>query len=98
MDTTRDYHTKRSKLEREGQIPHEITYMWNLNYDTKQKQTYRHRGQTYHCQREGSGAGEDWEFEINSCKLIGWIKSKALWYSTGKFFLILCDKPYRKRI
>ena len=32
MDTPRDYHTKRSKLER--QITHDITYMWNLKHDT----------------------------------------------------------------
>ena len=32
MDATRDYHTKRSKLERERQIPYGITYMWNLKY------------------------------------------------------------------
>ena len=31
MDASRYYHTK---SERERQIPHEITYMWNLNYDT----------------------------------------------------------------
>ena len=28
--TTRDYHTKRSKSEREKQIPYANTYMWNL--------------------------------------------------------------------
>ena len=31
-DGPRDYHTKRSKSEREQQIPY-ITYMWNLKYD-----------------------------------------------------------------
>ena len=36
MDTTRDYHTKRSKLERERQISHEVTYMWNLKDDTNE--------------------------------------------------------------
>ena len=33
MDTTRDYHTKWSKSERERQIPYDITYMWILKYD-----------------------------------------------------------------
>ena len=33
-DATRDYHTKWSKTERERQIPYEITYTWDLNYDT----------------------------------------------------------------
>ena len=30
----RDHHTKWSKSERERQIPHDITYMCNLQYDT----------------------------------------------------------------
>ena len=51
MDGPRDYHTKWSKSERERQI-YDITYMWNLNMRemnlfTKQKQTYRHRKQTF---------------------------------------------------
>ena len=36
MDATRDYHTKWSKPERERQIPYDITYMWNLKYDTNE--------------------------------------------------------------
>ena len=36
MDTTRDSHTKWSKSERERQIPYDITYMWNLKYDTNE--------------------------------------------------------------
>ena len=32
----RHYHTKRSKSERERQIPYDITYMWNLKYDTNE--------------------------------------------------------------
>ena len=34
MDATRDYHTKWSKSERERQTPYDITYVWNLKYDT----------------------------------------------------------------
>ena len=34
MGGPRDYHTKWSKSERERQIPYNITYMWNLKYDT----------------------------------------------------------------
>ena len=33
MGEPRDYHTKRSKSERERQIPYDFTYMWNLKYD-----------------------------------------------------------------
>ena len=36
MDATRDYHTKQSKPERERQTPYDITYMWNLKYDTNE--------------------------------------------------------------
>ena len=34
MGGFRDYHTKWSKSERERQISYDITYMWNLKYDT----------------------------------------------------------------
>ena len=34
MDAIRDSHIKGSKSERERQIPCNITYMWNLKYDT----------------------------------------------------------------
>ena len=36
MDGPRDYHTKWNKPERERQISNDITYMWNLKYDTNQ--------------------------------------------------------------
>ena len=32
MDGTRDSHTKWNKLEIKRQIPHDITYLWNLKY------------------------------------------------------------------
>ena len=36
MDELRDYHYKLSKAERERQMPCDITYMWNLKYDTSE--------------------------------------------------------------
>ena len=36
MDRPRDYLTKWSKSERERQIPYDITYKWNLKYDTNE--------------------------------------------------------------
>ena len=36
MDGPGEYHTKRSKSEREKQIPYDITYMWNLKYDANE--------------------------------------------------------------
>ena len=36
MDEPRDYHTEGRTSNRERQIPYEITYMWNLKYDTNE--------------------------------------------------------------
>ena len=36
MDGPRDYHIKWSKPDRERQIPYDITFMWNLKYDTNE--------------------------------------------------------------
>ena len=36
MDGPRDYHTKWSKSERKRQIPYDITYMWNIKYNTNE--------------------------------------------------------------
>ena len=36
MELERDYHTKWSMSEREGQIPYDITYIWKLKYDTNE--------------------------------------------------------------
>ena len=36
MDATKDYQTEWSKSERKRQIPYDITYMWNLKYDTNE--------------------------------------------------------------
>jgi len=33
-DGPRDEHTKWRKSDREGQTPYDITYVWNLKYDT----------------------------------------------------------------
>ena len=35
MDGSRDYHTKRSKSNRERQISYNIAYMWNLKKKKK---------------------------------------------------------------
>ena len=43
MDGPRDYHTKWNKSERERQIPYDVTYMWNLKYDTNELLWNRNR-------------------------------------------------------
>ena len=75
-----------SKSKRERQIPYDITYMWNLKYDTnelicKQKETHRHRGQTCY-----QGGGKWWREDLglwySRYKLVyGWISNKVLLYS-----------------
>ena len=62
MDGPRDYHTKRSLSEKDRQIQYDITYIWNLKYDTNQhicetKQTHSYREQTCGCQ--GGGGVEE---------------------------------------
>ena len=51
MDGPRDYHTKWNKSE----IPYDITYMWNLKYDTNE----RYREQTCGWQG-GEEVGVGW--------------------------------------
>ena len=68
-----DLEMPESKSDRERQIPYDITYMWNLKYDTnelicKQKETHRHREQP--CGYQGGRGGKDWGFGISRCKLI----------------------------
>ena len=36
MDGPRDYHTEWNKIDRERQISHDITYMWNLKNNTNE--------------------------------------------------------------
>ena len=47
MDGSKDYCTKLSRSDKEGQI-YDITYTWNLKYNTNEhnhkRETHRHRG------------------------------------------------------
>ena len=60
LEGPREYYTKWSKSNRERQIVHGITYMWNLKKKTIQlklltKQTHRYRKQTYGFHRGKRG-------------------------------------------
>ena len=44
--------------------------MAQMNLSTKQKQTHKHREQTYGCQEGGGGSGMDWAFGVSRCKLL----------------------------
>ena len=77
----------------ERQILYDITYIWNLKYNTNEhtyetethSQTYR----TYWSLPRGreTGGEIDWEFGISRCKLlyIEWINNNVLLYSTGNY-------------
>ena len=91
MDGPRDYHTKRSKSDRERQIPYDITYMWNLKYDTNEliykteTDSQTQRTDVRLPRGKGRGGGMDWKFGVSRCKLLyrEWINNKVLPYSTG---------------
>ena len=57
-----------------------------MNLFTKQKQTHRHRQQTYSYQRGKTGRGINQEFKINRYRLsIKQINNKDLLYRTGNY-------------
>ena len=89
MDGPRDYHTKWSKSDREGEILYDILYMWNLktndtNELTKQKETRKLREWTYSCKGEGWGEGIARGFGMNMYTLLylRWVTNKDLLSST----------------
>ena len=64
VDGPRNYHTKWSKSERERQIPYNITYTWNLKYDTNEHicetETRLTETENTFVVAKGEGAGEGW--------------------------------------
>ena len=60
MDGPRDYRGKQNKSEREWQM-HDITYMWNLNYDTNELiyKTETNTGSRLVVAKEEGGWGRD---------------------------------------
>ena len=90
-----------SSSKGERQIPCDISYMWNLKYDTNQciceteTDSIRHREQTCGC--PGERGGMNWEFGVSRCKLlyIEWI-NKVLLYNTGNYIQYLVINHNRK--
>ena len=71
---------------RERQIPNDITYMWNLKYDTNELiyETDSQRTDLWLSRRRRTGGGKNWESGIHRCKLLYTDQiNKALMYSTG---------------
>ena len=56
MDTIRNYYTKWTKPER--QISYDITYMWNLKYDTNEP-IYETETESWHKEQTG-GCQQGW--------------------------------------
>lgn len=54
----------------------------------KQKDTHKHREQTFGSQRGGGGGGKNWDFRISRCMLLqtGWINNKFLSIAQGTMF------------
>ena len=77
------------KSERERQMPHDITYIWNLIYSINKpfhrKEIHGLGEQTCGCQGEGSAM--DWEFGVGRCKLLHleWTSNEVLLYSSENY-------------
>ena len=73
MDGTRDLTLSAVSQKRERQMPHYITYIWNLIYGTNEsiyrKQTHGPGEQTCGCQGGRGGSGMDWDLGASRCKL-----------------------------
>ena len=82
MDGPRDDH---SKSDKEGQIPYDITFMWNLKYDTNEH-IYETKTDLQRSPR-GLGKARTGSLGLIVCRLlyIGWTNTKALLYSTGNY-------------
>ena len=76
------------KSERERQIPHDVTYMWSLKYDTNEPmyETETLRENRLISKGEEGGGGIKWEVGVSRCKLsyMEWI-NKVLLYSPEKY-------------
>ena len=76
--------SQKRKLER--QITHNITYTWNLKYDTNEqlqnKKSHSYRGQTGGCQGRGGLWGKGRESASSKCRHTGWM-NKVLLYIKG---------------
>ena len=70
----RDYHIKQRKSERKTDTVWLHSYVeskiWQVNLSTEQKQTQRHKEQTYSCQGVKGIGRKDWKVGASKCKLI----------------------------
>ena len=61
MNSAREYYTKWGKAEREGRIPCDVIYMWNLKHGTNEHNRNRLTDiETDLWLSRGKGEGEGW--------------------------------------
>ena len=90
MDATRDYYTKWNKSERERWIPYDITYMWNLKYDTNEpiyetkRESWTQRTDRWLPRGWGRDGVGGW-LSRHKLLYIQWISSKVLLDSTESY-------------
>ena len=89
-------------MRKTNTVPYDITYMWNLKYDTnelmyKTETNSQTENRLVAAKGERDGGGMNWEFGISRCKLLyrEWINNKAL-YSTGNYIQYPVIKHNRK--
>ena len=63
--------------------------MAEMNLSTERKKNHGHGEQSCGCQGEMWGEWDDWEVEVNTCKLfpLKWISNEILLYTTGNCIL-----------
>ena len=76
MDGTRDSDTKLNKSERERQIPYDITYIWNLIYNTMNLSTEKKimdmENRFVTAEREGEWVGWIWNLGLIDANYCLW--------------------------
>ena len=89
MDESRDYDTKWHKSQK-GEYHYDITYMWNLKYDTNEliyeteTDSLTQEADLWLPRELEGGREMNWEFGISRCKLLHteWINNKVPLQST----------------
>ena len=82
-------------------MPYDITYMWNLKYDTNkliyetETDSQTQRTDLWLPRGKGQGGGVDGEFGVSRCKLlyIEMDKQQGPTVQHRELYSISCDKP-----
>ena len=102
MDGPRDYHTQRSKSDREIRMLY-ITYIWNLKYDTNEliyETVANSQTENKLLVDKGVGVGEGWIGSLGLADAHSYIEqtnNKILLYSTGNYIHYLVLNHYGKQ-